>query len=126
VQIIPSWYHTGTPRHFHSSTTSASACLMTFRIRASVSPRQSLSSLILSSISCEGELFPFAASEPRFVFVVADFFMADIARLHSFTGQSTRLLHPVGESGLVERVVLTDIEIAHFLLPGLTRRSRPQ
>src|SRR6185312_12843529 len=36
VQIIPSWYHVGTPRHFHSST-------------------QSESSLILASINCEGE-----------------------------------------------------------------------
>ena len=50
VQIIPACDHTGTPRHFHSSTTSGSACLMRFRTRASVSPRQSLSSLILVSI----------------------------------------------------------------------------
>src|SRR5688572_10826803 len=52
VQIIPSCDHTGTPpgfegfRHFTSSTTSGSACLMSVRIRASVSPRQSLGSLI--------------------------------------------------------------------------------
>src|ERR1700682_4420400 len=51
VQIIPACDHTGTPLHFHSSTTSGSACLMRIRTRASVSPRQSLSSLILASIS---------------------------------------------------------------------------
>ena len=31
VQMIPACDHTGTPLHFHSSTTSGSACLMTFR-----------------------------------------------------------------------------------------------
>ena len=41
----------GTPLHFHSSTTAGSACLMRIRTRASVSPRQSFSSLILASIS---------------------------------------------------------------------------
>src|SRR5436190_11448100 len=51
VQIIPACDHTGTPLHFHSSTTSGSACLMRIRTLASVSPRQSLSSLILASIS---------------------------------------------------------------------------
>src|SRR5882672_5110954 len=51
VQIIPACDHTGTPLHFHSSTTSGSACLMSIRTRASVSPRQSLNSLILASIS---------------------------------------------------------------------------
>src|SRR5438093_9503430 len=58
VQMIPACDQTGTPAiefdgflHFTSSTTSGSACLMRVRIRASVSPRQSLSSLILASIS---------------------------------------------------------------------------
>src|SRR6516165_6872823 len=55
VQIIPACDHTGTPLHFHSSTASGSASLMRLRTRASVSPRQSLSSLILASISREGE-----------------------------------------------------------------------
>src|SRR6266478_8245103 len=41
VQIIPVCDHTGTPRHFHSSITSGSACLMRIRTRASVSLRQS-------------------------------------------------------------------------------------
>src|SRR5213080_1236246 len=52
VQMMPACDHTGTPAiafdgflHFTSSTTSGSACLMSIRIRASVSPRQSLSSL---------------------------------------------------------------------------------
>src|SRR4029453_16142883 len=55
VQIIPSWDHTGTPLHFHSSTTSGSARLMRPRIRESTSPRQSGSSFILASISLEGD-----------------------------------------------------------------------
>src|ERR1700722_16597190 len=57
VQRIPPCDQTGTPLHFHSSTASGSACLMSFRTRASVSPRQSLSSLILASISWEAEGF---------------------------------------------------------------------
>src|SRR5437899_7868020 len=75
VQIIPACDHTGTPAiefdgflHFTSSTTSGSACLMRIRIRASVSPRQSLSSSILVSISPEAEPPPFASFEPLFLF----------------------------------------------------------
>src|SRR5438552_10086853 len=84
VQIIPACDHTGTPAiefdgflHFTSSTTSGSACLMRIRIRASVSPRQSLSSLILASISREGEFPPFPSSTPLFVvfMVVVAFFL---------------------------------------------------
>src|SRR3954470_21290148 len=52
--MIPACSHTGTPRHFHSSTTSGSACLMRARTWASVLPLQSPSSLILASISRDG------------------------------------------------------------------------
>src|SRR5260370_7712543 len=38
VQMMPACDHTGTPRHFHPSTTSGSACLMRIRTRPSVSP----------------------------------------------------------------------------------------
>src|SRR3954451_23797956 len=61
VQMIPSWYHVGTPRHFHSSTTSGSAFLTKVRNRLSVSPRQSPSSLIRSSINFDGD-FVFSES----------------------------------------------------------------
>src|SRR6516165_3907529 len=54
VQLMPAFDHTGTPNiefdgflHFTSSTTSGSASWMSPRTRASVSPRQSPSSLIL-------------------------------------------------------------------------------
>src|SRR5881398_703893 len=56
VQIIPSCDHTGTPLHFHSSTTSGSACLTTVRIRLSILPRQSANSLTLASINSDGDL----------------------------------------------------------------------
>src|SRR5580658_10241646 len=55
VQIMPSWYHTGTPLHFHSSTTSGSASLIRARSRESISPLQSPRSLILASISSDGD-----------------------------------------------------------------------
>src|SRR6516162_5919922 len=55
VQISPSRDHTGTPLHFQSSTTSGSACLIRARTWESVLPLQSSSSLILASISREGD-----------------------------------------------------------------------
>src|SRR3954452_16741288 len=76
VQIIPSSPHTGPPRHFHSSTTSGTACLMMLLTRASVSPRQSPSSLILASMCREGEPPAFASFAPLLLFMVAvAFFM---------------------------------------------------
>src|SRR5262249_37840295 len=58
--MIPSCDHTGVPgelalTHFHSSTTSGSACLISLRIRLKVSPRQSSSSVILLSISSDAD-----------------------------------------------------------------------
>src|SRR5260221_7384653 len=81
--MMPECSHTGTPRHFHASTTSASACLMRLRTRASVSPRQSPSSLILASISREGEVLSFAfvaALLLCFMAVVGFFFYLFLAR----------------------------------------------
>ena len=59
MQTIPSLDQTGTPAgllgffHFTSSTTEGDARLIEARSRASVSPRQSRSSLMIESISCE-------------------------------------------------------------------------
>src|SRR5215469_7326776 len=53
--MIPACDHTGTPRHFHTSTTSGSASLISARTRASVLPRQSPNSSIRASISREGD-----------------------------------------------------------------------
>src|SRR4051812_34267873 len=61
--MIPSCDQTGTPLHFHSSTTSGSACLINARIWPSTRPRQSPSSLILASISRDAELL---SSDPLF------------------------------------------------------------
>jgi len=49
--ILPLAYQVGTPRHFHSSTTSGSASRIRARIRASVAPRQSPSDAIRPSIN---------------------------------------------------------------------------
>src|SRR5450755_973992 len=56
VQMPPSCSHTGVPIHFHSSTTSGSASLIRARILASVLPRQSPNSAILSLISLDAGL----------------------------------------------------------------------
>src|SRR4029434_4792853 len=74
VHIIPACDHTGTPLHFHSSTTSGSACLMRVWAREGVSPPQSLSSLLLASISREGEPPPFPSFEPRLLFFIVCLF----------------------------------------------------
>src|SRR4029077_8125526 len=60
VQMMPPCDQTGVPglvalTHFHSSTTSGSACLMSLRILVRVSPRQSPSSAILFEMSCEAD-----------------------------------------------------------------------
>src|SRR5688572_33135914 len=81
VQTKPSCDHTGTPLHFHSSTTSGSACLVRARSRDSVLPRQSSSSLILASISFEGDSPPFPSFEPLFLFMIV---VARTGRSHSF------------------------------------------
>src|SRR5258705_9993437 len=52
---MPSWAQTGVPIHFHSSTIPGSASWMSLRTLASVFPRQSASSLILSSIIAEAD-----------------------------------------------------------------------
>ena len=41
---------------------------------------------------------------------------------HSFAEQLAGLLHPNGELSFVERIVLVDVEVAHFLLLGLAGR----
>src|ERR1700688_1629532 len=53
--MMPSWDQTGVPIHFHSSTTSGSAALMSLRILLRISPRQSPSSAILFEISSDAD-----------------------------------------------------------------------
>src|SRR4051812_30817307 len=53
--MMPSCSHTGTPIHFHSSITSASASLIRARSRPSMSPRQSPSSRMRASIIFDGD-----------------------------------------------------------------------
>src|SRR6266508_4297169 len=65
VQMMPSCDQIGVPIHFHSSTTSGSASLMSLRILPRVSPRQSPSSAILFEMSSD-------ADWPR---LAPDFFM---------------------------------------------------
>src|SRR5262245_4101763 len=136
--MIPACDQTGTPLHFHSSITSGSACLMRTRSRASISPRQSLSSLILASISREGES-PFPSFEPLVFMSVVAFFMVDSAAVrdrsrasphtrpsHAFARQLAGLLHPIGKLTFVELVVLVDVKVAYVLVLGLAGRHRTQ
>src|SRR6476660_8743755 len=63
--MTPSCDQTGVPLHFHSSTTSGSAALMSLRILLRVSPRQSPSAAIRFEMSADAD-WPGSA---------ADFFM---------------------------------------------------
>src|SRR5438445_4382790 len=54
--MMPSCDQIGVPIHFHSSTTSGSASLMSLRILLRVSPRQSPSSAILFEMSSDADL----------------------------------------------------------------------
>src|SRR5688572_1243927 len=121
--MIPACSHTGTPNiafdgflHFTSSTTSGSACRISARIRASVSPRQSLSCLIRASINREGASAALAWFAPLFFMGFVAFVM--LIRSHLFAGQLAGLLHPGGELGFIERIVLVDVEVAHVLVLG--------
>src|SRR5206468_967831 len=53
--MMPWCDQTGVPIHFHSSTTSGSASLMSLRILLRVSPRQSPSSAILFEMSSDAD-----------------------------------------------------------------------
>src|ERR1700722_20395314 len=66
VQMMPSCDQTGVPIHFHSSTTSGTASLMSLRILPRASPRQSPSSAILFEMRSEAGLSSLAT----------DFFMS--------------------------------------------------
>ncbi len=55
MQMMPSCDQIGVPIHFHSSTTSGSASLMSLRILLRVFPRQSPSSAILFEMSSEAD-----------------------------------------------------------------------
>src|SRR5260370_37526607 len=70
--MMPSCDQIGVPIHFHSSTTSGSASLMSLRILLRVSPRQSPSSAILFEISSDADwpwlapdFFMFSSSRPE-------------------------------------------------------------
>src|SRR6266566_8114630 len=60
--MMPSCAQIGVPIHFHSSTTSGSASLMSLRILLRVSPRQSPSSAILFEMSSDAN-WPWLAPE---------------------------------------------------------------
>src|SRR5467141_3769235 len=81
--MMPSCDQIGVPIHFHSSTTSGSASLMSLRILLRVSPRQSPSSAILFEMSSDADL-PWLAP---------DFFM-----FSSYPSRSSRSISPTERS----------------------------
>src|SRR5881396_637159 len=73
--MMPSCDQIGVPIHFHSSTTSGSASLMSLRILLRVCPRQSPSSAILFEMSSDAD-WPWLAP---------DFFMFSSSKFQSST-----------------------------------------
>src|ERR1700680_982457 len=77
--MMTSCHQTGVPIHFHSSTTSGSASLMSLRILLRVSPRQSPSSAILFEMSSDADFswlapasFMLSSSEVQNIFHLQD------------------------------------------------------
>src|SRR5437870_12496466 len=68
--MMPSCDQIGVPIHFHSSTTSGSASLMSLRIVLRVFPRQSPSSAILFEMSSDAD-WPWLASD-FFMFLILE------------------------------------------------------
>src|SRR6266576_3948797 len=80
VQMMPSCDQTGVPIHFHSSTTSGSASLMSLRILPRAFPRQSPSSAILFEMSSDAD-WPWLAT---------DFFMSSSWKFQIYRSHSRR------------------------------------
>src|SRR5438034_6139107 len=78
--MMPSCDQIGVPIHFHSSTTSGSASLMSLRILPRVSPRQSPSSAILFEMSSD-------AGRP---WLAPDFFMFSSWKFQTYQSHSRR------------------------------------
>src|SRR6266481_5843008 len=78
--MMPSCDQIGVPIHFHSSTTSGSASLMSLRILLRVSPRQSPSSAILFEMSSDAD-WPWLAT---------DFFMFSSWKFQIYRSHSCR------------------------------------
>src|SRR5579863_5651490 len=91
---MPSCDQTGVPIHFHSSTTSGSASLMSLRILPRVSPRQSPSSAILFEMS----------SEAGWPWLAPDFFIIFLREKR----------WPSGRRGIATRVALRARPDSHF------------
>src|SRR5215475_3129804 len=89
VQMMPSCDHTGVPIHFHSSTTSGSASLMSLRILRRVSPRQSPSSAILCEMRPDAD-WPWLAP---------DFFMVSSWKLQIYLICKTGAAGHIGSDG---------------------------
>src|SRR3954470_25030629 len=110
--MMPACSHTGTPIHFHSSTTSGTADLMRPRIFASVSPRQSPSTLMRASMSFDGDSVP-AGGFFAVAFALLLFFLTAVMWPHSLA----RLDHLPAVTG---RIAETRIDRAEAI-DGLLR-----
>src|SRR5438552_13994592 len=109
--MMPSCDQIGVPIHFHSSTTSGSASLMSLRILLMVSPRQSPSSAILFEMS----------SDAGWPWLAPDFFMflstvrpqsklaLDLAHERSDDGSRLKMARLLGSAMMANDDSTTDI-----------------
>src|SRR5213595_2443801 len=126
--MMPSCDQTGVPglfgfTHFHSSTTSGSACLMSFRILLRVSPRQSPSSAILCEISCDAD-WPWLAPD-FFMFSSSRGLNAELLCVLRVQSLPSAELHRLGtndaaDGGSAEQVIQN---IEANVPPGSTHRD---
>src|SRR5437016_4395074 len=122
--MMPSCDQIGVPIHFHSSTTSGSASLMSLRILLRVSPRQSPSSAILFEMSSDADwpwlapdFFTFSSWKFQIYFI-----RWDVEHEPAIGAQTTDLLvrtNAAESSGAVQRP-------RHVSCVGAGCEARPQ
>src|SRR5690349_13608270 len=125
--MMPACDHTGTPPHFTSSTTSGSACLISARTLARVSPRQSPSILLFPSMNSAGEAT--GSTGTSFFCIVVIAFLRGLssgAALGHPARQRRGLPDPVRHQCFVGLFVLVKVDVAHVPVLGVDRRRRIQ
>src|SRR6266404_8013452 len=102
--MMPSCDQIGVPIHFHSSTTSGSASLMSLRILLRVSPRQSPSSAILFEMSSDAD-WPWLAPD-FFIFSSYRHFPSNVAVTPTKPGPPKCMILGPGEKSVLDRCPL--------------------
>src|SRR5271165_6558369 len=121
--MMPSCDQIGVPLHFHSSTTSRSASLMSLRILLRVSPRQSPNSAILFEMSSDAG-WPWLASD--FFMLSSLFLSCSVQRCYHAFKAAHELPPSIGRTLIVGIFLRSETGLLHAdMRAALGRRQRP-